>query len=44
MTLKQEFECCFPDLSNTELPRLKMTRNPFHLNNNIPLEDLQEVF
>ena len=52
--LKQEFERYFPDLSETELLKWKMTRNhlPFWkfslaqicLNNNILFKDLQEVF
>ena len=29
--LKQEFECYFPDLNDTELPIWKMTRNPLEL-------------
>ena len=42
--LKQEFKCYFPDLSNTELPKLKMTKNPFHLNKDILSEDFQGEF
>ena len=42
--LKQEFEGYFPDLSDIKLPKLKMTRNFFRLNNNIFFKDLQEEF
>ena len=42
--LKQEFECYFPDLGDTELPEWKMTRNPFRLNEDILPNDLQEEF
>ena len=37
--LQQEFERYFPDLSNTELLKWKMTKNVFRLNNNILFED-----
>ena len=43
--LKQEFECYFPDLSDTELPELKMTGNLFHLNKDILYKDFErEIF
>ena len=42
--LKQEFELYFPDLSDTELSKLKMTRNPFYLNKDILSKDLQKEF
>ena len=31
-------------MSDTELPKIKMIRNPFHLNKDILSEDLQEEF
>ena len=42
--LKQEFECYFPDLNDTELPTRKMTRNPFHTTEDIFPDNLQEEF
>ena len=42
--LKQEFECYFPDLNDTELPIWKMTRNPFRINKDILPDNLQEEF
>ena len=42
--LKQELECYFPDLNDTELPIWKMTRNPFRINEYILPDNLQEEF
>ena len=42
--LKQEFECCFPDLNDAELPIWKMTRNPFRTTEDILPDNLQEEF
>ena len=42
--LKQEFECYFPDLNDTELPIRKMTRNPFRTTEDILPDNLQEEF
>ena len=41
--LKQELECYFPYLSNSELPKWKMTRNLFCLTKNILFKDLKKV-
>jgi len=41
---QQEFKRYFPDLGNTELPELKVTRNSFRLNENILSGDLQQEF
>ena len=40
--LKQEFECYFPDLNDTELPIWKMARNPFCTTEDILPDNLQE--
>ena len=43
--LKREFEQCFPDLNDTELPsELKMTSKSFRLNTDIFSENLQKEF
>ena len=41
---KQEFECYFPDLNDTELPIWKMTRNLFRTTEDILPDNLQEEF
>ena len=41
---KQEFERYFPNLSDIELSKLKMTRNPFRVNKDILSKDFQEDF
>ena len=42
--LKQEFECYFPDLNDTELPIWKMTWNPFRTTEDILPDNSQEEF
>ena len=42
--LKQEFECYFADLNDTELPIRKMTRNSFRTTEDILPDNLQEEF
>ena len=42
--LKQEFECYFLDLNDTEPPIRKMTRNPFRTTEDIFPDNLQEEF
>ena len=42
--LKEEFEWYFLDMSGTELPVLKMTRNPFSTIEDILPDNLQEKF
>ena len=41
--LKEEYDRYFPDLGNVELADWKMTRNPFRINEDILLDNLQEL-
>ena len=42
--LKEGYDCYFPDLGNVKLADWKMTRNLFHINEGVLLDNLQEEF